>query len=52
MNRLVVTFKYTSRENSYCVAIVGHKWLLVIGLCLRIQICIKITSAGLISVLL
>ena len=38
MNRLVVTFKYTSRcENLYCVAIVAHRWLLVIGLCLRIQ---------------
>ena len=38
MNRLVVRYQYTSRcENLYCVAIVGHKWLFVIGLCLRIQ---------------
>ena len=38
VNRLVVTFKCTSRwENLYCFAIVAHRWLLVIGLCLRIQ---------------
>ena len=39
MNRLVVRYQYTSRcENFHCVAIVAHKWLLVIGSCLRIQI--------------
>ena len=33
MNRLVVRHKCRSRcENLYCVVIVAHKWLLVIGL--------------------
>ena len=38
MNRLVVRYKHTSRcENLYCVSIVAHRWLLVIGLRLRIK---------------
>ena len=33
VNRLVVRYKYRSRsEHLYCVIIVAHKWLLVIGL--------------------
>ena len=54
MNRLLVTFKYTSRwENLYCVANVAHRWLRRISSILRIQnLYVYITSTDLISILL